>query len=388
MKKTLYIMPRLGVGGVETLAQIHLRFLSSCCVVHFWPLEYSESSKLKEPVIPYYPPTNRINSQTYIDIIAQKYDVVIWNATFISDLSEKFRNLSVPPRQVFVTHSEIAWFNSQIIKYFCKNDVICTVDNRTKEKLLSSTICRFDLFTREQLVQFRNRIDNESINVLPNCVQIEPKEHWTRIKHNKDLRRSIVFVARLEAPKMTFALIDAVCTVKNEIYLTIIGAGEQRQDAERLVKERDAQNVISFLGELPLEEVRRQIAIHDAFILVSASEGLPISVCEAMQLNTLVMCSDVGGIADVLIDGKTGLLIRSVDELTHENATCGSVANYNEQMRIAHENHAKCVDFVRTTIEKWLNMTEEQCRDMTDAARKIQEDRFRYLEEKIIKLVQ
>lgn len=51
----------------------------------------------------------------------------------------------------------------------------------------------------------------------------------------------------------------------------------------------------------------------DVLILPSYYEGLPLTVVEAMRLGVVVIATDVGAVSEVLIDGKTGVLLRTDD---------------------------------------------------------------------------
>ena len=67
------------------------------------------------------------------------------------------------------------------------------------------------------------------------------------------------------------------------------------ESAVRLAGERDD------VGEL--------LAAADLFVLSSRSEGLPLSILEAMAAGLPVVASDVGGVPELVVDGETGLLV-------------------------------------------------------------------------------
>jgi glycosyltransferase involved in cell wall biosynthesis len=60
--------------------------------------------------------------------------------------------------------------------------------------------------------------------------------------------------------------------------------------------------------------VARLLAAADLFLLSSVSEGIPLTVIEAMCAGLPVVCTRVGGTAEVVIDGETGLLTPAGDD--------------------------------------------------------------------------
>jgi glycosyltransferase involved in cell wall biosynthesis len=57
------------------------------------------------------------------------------------------------------------------------------------------------------------------------------------------------------------------------------------------------------------EDVADLLVNCDVFVLPSLTEGLPVSVLEAMAASKPVVASDVGGNKEVVIHGETGLLV-------------------------------------------------------------------------------
>jgi glycosyltransferase involved in cell wall biosynthesis len=98
------------------------------------------------------------------------------------------------------------------------------------------------------------------------------------------------------------------------VRLLIAGAGEEAEDARRFAAEH--VGVVEFLGAVP--EARETVMPRlDALSMMSVHEGLPMSIVEAMAVGLPVIATNVGGIAEAVGDGRTGLLIdRSVDALT------------------------------------------------------------------------
>jgi glycosyltransferase involved in cell wall biosynthesis len=96
----------------------------------------------------------------------------------------------------------------------------------------------------------------------------------------------------------------------------IAGSGPEASEAQALGRQHP--NVIEFLGHV--QQPRRNLMpkLH-ALLVMSAHEGLPMSIIEAMAAGLPVLATSVGGNPEAVADGTTGYLIhRSVEELTEK----------------------------------------------------------------------
>ena len=112
----------------------------------------------------------------------------------------------------------------------------------------------------------------------------------------------LLFVGRLEQPKRPELLIEAVKGFPS-IELTIVGDGKLRKG---LVSYPN----VNFLGEISgFNEFYR----YDAFVLVSDSEGLPVSALEAASSGLPLILSDVGGCSELVRSMQPNGLLSSND---------------------------------------------------------------------------
>lgn len=121
-------------------------------------------------------------------------------------------------------------------------------------------------------------------------------------------------VGRLESVKGHTYLIRAaraVCQRHLRAMFVLAGQGQLREALEREVSELGLSQNVSFLGYR--DDVSSVLAALDIFVLPSLSEGLPLSLLEAMAAGTPVVASNVGGIPEVISDGYSGLLADSGD---------------------------------------------------------------------------
>lgn len=79
------------------------------------------------------------------------------------------------------------------------------------------------------------------------------------------------------------------------------------REAKSLAKKLGVRSSVAFLGER--DDVPKILQAVDAFVLPSYHEGLPISVLEALAAGLPIIGSNVVGIKDCVVDGKTGYLV-------------------------------------------------------------------------------
>lgn len=123
---------------------------------------------------------------------------------------------------------------------------------------------------------------------------------------------TVLAVGRLSPEKGFDVLIEALAYLKRQgvpQYLTLIGDGPLRSSLEDAAKHFAVFDLIEFAGELPPAEVRARLERADLFCLPSFSEGLPISIMEAMAIGVPVVTTWIAGIPELAEDGVTALTV-------------------------------------------------------------------------------
>ena len=119
-----------------------------------------------------------------------------------------------------------------------------------------------------------------------------------------------ICVARLDALKGINDLVRGVAeckTMRVGFDLSLVGDGPCRGELEGLVRSLDLSDEISFLGWR--EDVPALLMHADMYVLASYTEGMPLSILEAMAAGLPVVATAVGGVPELVQDGVTGLLV-------------------------------------------------------------------------------
>lgn len=109
-------------------------------------------------------------------------------------------------------------------------------------------------------------------------------------------------------------LIEAISALKDnvgEIYWTHIGDGPMQEKIKSLCNEKLGFMNVEFLGNLNYSQVNEYYRTHpvNLFVNASRSEGLPVSIMEAISFGIPVLATDVGGTGEIIKDGVNGYLL-------------------------------------------------------------------------------
>lgn len=128
------------------------------------------------------------------------------------------------------------------------------------------------------------------------------------------LQQRLVCVARLRPEKDLGTLLRAagILAERNvDFELHIAGDGECRQELERLAGDLNLSTRVRFAGLI--QDVANFLRQGRVFVLSSLTEGISLTLLEAMAVGLPVVATAVGGNSEVVDDGVTGLLVPSRD---------------------------------------------------------------------------
>lgn len=211
------------------------------------------------------------------------------------------------------------------------------LDQNTRSKLTHRYLSFFRdkiIPVSEELRQFLSKevgIPERKLMTIHNG--IDPGKYMP-LKRNPEMRRRlgleedqllIMAVGRINPVKDYPTLIRATYETKKALgdkrgfKLAIVGpetqdhlsGGGVMDDLHTLCNELGVSNEINFLGKR--DDIPELLAQADIFIQTSLTEGLSMSIMEAMSCELPLVATNVGGNRELILDGETGLLVKSRD---------------------------------------------------------------------------
>jgi L-malate glycosyltransferase len=173
-------------------------------------------------------------------------------------------------------------------------------------------------------------IDNEGIRpdrvgVIYNGINIAQFAHGesssaTRLQIRRELGVEahdllLVQVARLDALKdhlTAVRTLERVRQFRPDVKLLLAGEGPEHPAIDQEVRRRKLESQVRFLGLRA--DVQRLLHAADIFLLTSISEGIPLTVIEAMAAGLPVVATRVGGVPEIVEEGQTGWLAPARDD--------------------------------------------------------------------------
>lgn len=161
--------------------------------------------------------------------------------------------------------------------------------------------------------EFFEGLGFENVIVVPNIVDspiIQEKKYHDDKVH-------ILYLGLITKAKGIYDLLEAFSKhndeLKGKVLLHIGGNGETGKMQE-IIAQKALSSIVKFEGWVGGKKKIELLNNADIFILPSYTEGLPISILEAMSYKLPVISTPIGGIPEVIEDGKNGILFTPGDK--------------------------------------------------------------------------
>ncbi len=311
------VATELGLGLAKKGHQVHfITYRQPARLTNFQEnIYYHEVSSADYPLFE-YPPYDTALASKLVDVV-------------------NYENLDILHVHYAIPHAAIAYMAKKILlsqgRYvpvvttLHGTDITLVGTNKAFAPVVAFSINKSDGVTavskslEKQTKDFFD-IDNE-IKVIYNFIDFDRfrrvnKDHFKKaIAPNGE--RIIVHTSNFRKVKRVDDVIRIFQKIQEKVpsKLLLIGDGPERRNLEELCRSIRLCEEIRFLGKQ--DAVEELLAIADLFVMPSASESFGLAALEAMACEVPVISTDVGGLPEVNIHGKTGYLssLGDVDDM-------------------------------------------------------------------------
>ena len=185
--------------------------------------------------------------------------------------------------------------------------------------LIRTVLCQADvvvLLSRIKRDEFTHFFPRTKTSVIWNpCPTVD-----VPVRRNRSDRKTVLFAGWIEKEKGIFDLLQAFAVLIKSLpdcRLIIAGKGKIAV-GQALAQELGIRDQVDFPGWLDGPDLWRAYGQADVFCLPSYSEGVPMSILEAMSFGLPVLATRVGGVPDLITSGVNGYLVEPghVDQLS------------------------------------------------------------------------
>ena len=157
------------------------------------------------------------------------------------------------------------------------------------------------------------------MTLLPNGIDVDAWRSPARTRDENSV--NLVSVMRLNSKKRPLKLVDLMRALEARfprgltVRLTIVGDGPERDRVSRAVAHYGLGDRVTLVGRRSRSEIRDHLAASDIFVLPTVRESFGIAALEARCAGIPVVAMGASGVAELIEDGREGLLARSDVEL-------------------------------------------------------------------------
>ena len=159
------------------------------------------------------------------------------------------------------------------------------------------------------------------VRVIPNGIDVDLFDASGQVDFRREFdlprdRPMIFFSGRMEARKGVHLLKEIAASIleRHDVALVLAGQDLFHYVSATLLpylQSKQLRGSVHFLGKLDLSQVRSGLCQSDIFLLPSVWENCPYSCLEAMAAGRAIVCSNQGGMPELIQDGENGLLAES-----------------------------------------------------------------------------
>lgn len=345
MKKILFIINNLGIGGAERVFVDDANYLSSIGYDVTFVILYGDVK-----INPLLAELKMSNDKITLLKAKSIYDFHLYRKLY--DILKKNKN-----NIVYATLNDAVFVSRTVCMFFLNVFLVTREANITNNKSLALKLADILMNFRvnvmvavseevKKSISFYQPWSARKVKILHNGVDIPE----TSVK-NLD-NKVVLTVGSLTPKKAHTVLIDAFLVVIKEITdakLYIIGEGVLRKSLERQIIEGGMKEHVFLLGEKKYKDVVEHYKTSSMFVLPSNQEGCPNVLLEAMSFGLPSVATDTDAVSEIIENGVSGIIVPTKNSGVLADNIIKVLNNADLRYRIGKNGKDRIVFFSKET---------------------------------------
>ena len=214
-----------------------------------------------------------------------------------------------------------------------------------QHKLVSKMVC----VDYNYINWLRTQITDRNLNCVPILNFAKVEDNFVK-EQNETSKIKIVFARRfaeIRGVGLICKVMPKILEKYKNVYFTIAGKGTEKDKLFETFKNIDRVIFTQYENSKSCEFHKN----YDIALVPSiGSEGTSLSLLEAMSVGCACVCSDVGGMSNIVLDGFNGIIIEPNEELLYK-AICDLIENEEKRNNIS-KNAIETIKY-SFSLEKW-----------------------------------
>jgi N-acetyl-alpha-D-glucosaminyl L-malate synthase BshA len=239
----------------------------------------------------------------------------------------KFQNIDVIHVHYAIPHATSAWLAKQIVGKEAAHIPIITTLHGTDITIVGKdssykNVVEFSINNSDGVTAVSNYLKEETMSVFDITTDIEvvynfidlerfqksDKNHFRKAICSDD-EKIMVHISNFRKVKRVPEVVKVFHQVLEKgikAKLLMVGDGPDRTETEKMARKLGICQHVRFLGKQ--EKIEEVLSVSDLFVMPSGSETFGLAALEAMSCGVPVISSNIGGLPELNIHGKTGFL--------------------------------------------------------------------------------
>lgn len=169
---------------------------------------------------------------------------------------------------------------------------------------------------------------------------------------------NFLFLGQIGQRKGIFDMLEAISSIKEQLHNKArfyIGGDGEVEKLQQKIKEYQLEEIVKFIGWVTGSKKEALLKKSHVYVLPSYNEGLPISILEAMSYKMPIISTPVGGIPEILKNGKNGIIVEAGNRVEIKDSLLYFIDNFENIKSMGKESFNMVQDFFPEKVIKDLH---------------------------------